>query len=84
MTNASPNGQNDAQRVAPEDLREQAARMLESAANPRRKSVGSGFVAEDREAADREATVGLGWAVLYLADVLRGCPRPDDTEGGAE
>lgn len=71
MTNDPPNGQGDAQRVAPEELREQAVRLLESAAHPRLAPAATGFTAEDGETADRETFIGLGWAMLYLADALR-------------
>jgi hypothetical protein len=56
-------------------LAEQAAQMLESAANTQRvfrvDLDGSEWTSDDPRVADREATIGLGLAMLDLAAALR-------------
>lgn len=80
MTNeplGSPDGSEPS--VAPPDFfdpepyaRRKAAEMLLCAAHPSLVQVGGGFVKEDSPKADREAQIGLAWALVYLADALVG------------
>jgi hypothetical protein len=50
--------------------RRKAAEILLCAAKPSLIAVGSGVYTEDSQKADREAQVGLAWAMVYLADAL--------------
>lgn len=52
--------------------RRKAAEMLMCAAHPSLVPAGGGFVTEDSPKADREAQIGLAWALVYLADALGG------------
>lgn len=50
--------------------RKKAADLLTLAAHPRLVAAGTNMVTEDSRTADREAYIGLGWAMVYLADAL--------------
>lgn len=50
--------------------RRKAAEMLLCAAHPSLVQMGGGFVKENSAKADREAQIGLAWALVYLADAL--------------
>lgn len=50
--------------------RRKAAELLLCAAKPSLIAVGSNMVTEDSRKADREAQIGLAWAMVYLADAL--------------
>lgn len=50
--------------------RKKAADLLTLAAHPRLMSAGTNMVTEDSRTADREAYIGLGWAMVYLADAI--------------
>ncbi len=52
--------------------RRKAAELLLCAAHPSLVPAGGGFVTEDSRKADREAQIGLAWAMVYLADSLHG------------
>lgn len=51
--------------------RRKAAELLLCAAHPSLIGAGSNMVTEDSQKADREASIGLAWALVYLADALR-------------
>lgn len=50
--------------------RKKAADLLSLAAHPRLMAAGTNMVTEDCRTADREAYIGLGWAMVYLADAI--------------
>lgn len=50
--------------------RRKAAELLLCAAHPSLIAVGTNMVTEDSRKADREAQIGLAWAMVYLADAL--------------
>lgn len=52
------------------NARRKAADLLTLAAHPKLLPVGSNMCTEDWRTADREAQMGLAWAMVYLADAL--------------
>jgi hypothetical protein len=70
-TPQQPPTRTEAQGDAESIVREKAQRFLTLAANPAWIRVGHNKVQDDTERADREAQIGLAYAMLDLADAIR-------------